>query len=81
MLAAMMALVLLVFAFGAYAAEPTAAPEQYGILTPKPPAEPRITGPAVFGVRPGSPVLFTVTATGEGPMTFSLSGHAGGPSD
>jgi alpha-galactosidase len=65
--ASMIALVLL-FAAIATAAEP---PEQYGILTPKPPAEPRITGPMVFGVRPGSPFLFTVTATGEGPITFA----------
>ena len=41
------------------------------ILTPKPPATPRITGPKVFGVRPGNPFLFKVTATGDRPMTFS----------
>lgn len=41
------------------------------ILTPKPPASPRITGPKVFGVRPGNPFLFKVTATGEKPITFS----------
>lgn len=44
------------------------------ILTPKPGAEPRITGPKVFGVRPGNPFLFTVTATGRRPMMFSASG-------
>jgi len=41
------------------------------ILTPKPPATPRITGPKVFGARPGNPFLFTVTAIGDKPMTFS----------
>ena len=41
------------------------------ILTPKPPATPRITGPKVFGVRPGNPFLFKVTATGERSVTFS----------
>ncbi|MGI8924398.1 MAG: putative Ig domain-containing protein [Fimbriimonadales bacterium] len=41
------------------------------IRTPKPGLEPRITGPTVFGVRPGRPVLFTVTATGEKPMSFA----------
>ena len=41
------------------------------VLTPPPPAAPRITGPRVFGVRPGHPVLFTVTATGDGPITFA----------
>ena len=42
------------------------------ILTPKPGPEPRITGPVVFGVRPGNPFLFTVTATGARPMTFEV---------
>lgn len=49
------------------------ASESY-ILTPKPSDEPRITGPKIFGVRPGSPFQFLVTATGERPMTFSASG-------
>ncbi|MCI0498497.1 MAG: NPCBM/NEW2 domain-containing protein [Planctomycetales bacterium] len=48
-------------------------PKPY-ILTPKPGPEPRITGPAVFGARPGNPFLFTVTATGERPMTFEARG-------
>jgi len=48
------------------------ATEPY-ILTPAPPAEPRITGAKVFGVRPGSPFQFLVTATGDRPMTFSAS--------
>ena len=42
------------------------------ILTPKPGPTPRITGAKVFGVRPGRPVLYTITATGERPMTFSV---------
>ncbi|HUO09946.1 MAG TPA: putative Ig domain-containing protein [Phycisphaerae bacterium] len=41
------------------------------ILTPPAPAEPRINGARVFGVRPGHPVLFTIPATGDRPMTFS----------
>jgi alpha-galactosidase len=44
------------------------------ILTPKPPATPRINGAKVFGVRPGHPFLFTVAATGDRPMTFSADG-------
>lgn len=40
-------------------------------VTPKGPETPRITGGRVFGVRPGSPFLFTVTASGKKPMTFS----------
>jgi len=46
------------------------ATEPY-ILTPAPKAEPKITGAKVFGVRPGSPFQFLVTATGDRPMTFS----------
>lgn len=48
-------------------------PEPY-ILTPKPGPKPRITGPKVFGVRPGNPFLFTVTATGRRPMKFEIKG-------
>jgi alpha-galactosidase len=48
------------------------------ILTPPAPATPRINGPNVFGVRPGSPILFTIPATGDRPMTFSVeTSHAG----
>jgi alpha-galactosidase len=52
-------------------------PEPY-ILTPKPGPEPKITGPKIFGVRPGSPVLFTATATGDRPMEFSAQGLPAG---
>jgi alpha-galactosidase len=41
------------------------------ILTPTPPKAPRITGARVFGVRPGSPFLFTIPATGDRPMHFA----------
>jgi alpha-galactosidase len=44
------------------------------ILTPPAPAKPRINGPNVFGVRPGSPFLYTIPATGERPMKFSAKG-------
>jgi len=43
------------------------------ILTPKPGPAPRINGPKVFGVRPGHPVVFTIPATGDRPMTFSAT--------
>ena len=43
------------------------------ILTPKPLSTPKITGAKVFGVRPGSPFQFMVTATGDRPMTFSAT--------
>lgn len=44
------------------------------ILTPKPPRTPRINGARIFGVRPGSPFLFTIPATGDRPMTFAARG-------
>ena len=48
------------------------------ILTPKPAKTPRINGAKVFGVRPGSPVLYTIAATGARPMTFSADGLPSG---
>jgi alpha-galactosidase len=43
-------------------------------LTPPPPATPRINGPSVFGARPGSPVLYSIPATGDRPMSFAADG-------
>jgi alpha-galactosidase len=45
--------------------------EEAVILTPKPAATPRINGAKVFGVRPGSPFMFTITATGNRPIKFT----------
>ncbi len=42
------------------------------ILTPKPGDSPRITGPKVFGARPGRPILFRLTSTGKKPITYSI---------
>lgn len=47
--------------------------EKY-ILTPKPLAVPKITGPKVFGLRPNSPIVFSFTAVGEKPIQFSAQG-------
>jgi len=44
------------------------------ILTPQPSATPRINGASVFGARPGSPFLYTIPATGDRPMSFSVEG-------
>src|ERR1041385_1650986 len=44
------------------------------IRTPTAPATPRINGPAIFGVRPGSPFLYRIPATGNRPMEFSVTG-------
>ncbi len=48
--------------------------EEAVILTPPAPREPRINGAKIFGVRPSSPILYTVAATGDRPMTFSAEG-------
>jgi len=45
--------------------------EEAVVLTPKPGPTPRINGARVFGVRPRSPFLFTIAATGDRPMTFA----------
>src|SRR3989339_286849 len=42
------------------------------ILTPSSKPEPRINGAKVFGVRPGHPILYTIAATGNRPMKFSV---------
>ncbi len=47
------------------------SPEAPYILTPDPGPLPRINSPRVFGVRPGSPVVYTMAATGQRPMGFS----------
>ena len=41
------------------------------ILTPPEPATPRINGPKVFGVRPGSPFLYTIPVSGQRPVAYS----------
>ncbi len=48
------------------------------ILTPPSPKTPLIHGPKIFGVRPGSPFLYTIPATGDRPMTFSADGLPAG---
>ncbi len=40
------------------------------VISPPPPATPRINGARVFGVRPGSPLLYTIAASGLRPMQF-----------
>lgn len=50
----------------------TAGNEPEIILTPKAGPEPKINGAKVFGVRPGSPFLFTIPATGERPMKYEV---------
>ena len=48
------------------------------ILTPPPPKAPRINGPEVYGVRPGSPFLFRIPCTGVRPISFRAEGLPAG---
>jgi alpha-galactosidase len=58
-----------------HADEPTpTSPGNVVTLTPAPPSTPQIHGPGIFGVRLGSPFLYTIPATGDRPMTFSADG-------
>jgi hypothetical protein len=52
-------------------AAPGPAAENRVILTPPAPSKPRINGPKAYSVRPGSPFLCRIPATGERPMKFS----------
>ncbi len=47
------------------------AREKEVILTPKPGPKPKINGPTVYGLRPGSPLMYKVPATGQRPIVFS----------
>ncbi len=42
------------------------------ILTPVSPETPRVNGADVFGVRPGSPFLYKIPATGKKPLEYSV---------
>ena len=42
------------------------------ILTPLPASAPKINGAKVFGVRPNSPFLFKIPATGKKPLQYSV---------
>lgn len=44
--------------------------DQY-ILTPPPPAKPRITGPKIYGARPNAPFIYRIPCTGKRPIVFS----------
>jgi len=44
--------------------------EEPVILTPPAPRAPRLNGPEVYGVRPGSPFLYRIPCTGERPLLF-----------
>lgn len=47
--------------------------EEAVILTPKPSPRPRINGPKIFGVRPGSPFQYKIPATGDKPLRYAVA--------
>ena len=55
------------------AMKPVAVVEEPVLLTPPASLEPRINGPKVYGVRPGSPFLYRIPCTGERPVNFSAT--------
>jgi alpha-galactosidase len=50
-----------------------AVPDPY-ILTPPPPATPRINGPLVYGAGAGRPFLYRIPVTGERPFSIIVEG-------
>ncbi|MGH7950529.1 MAG: putative Ig domain-containing protein [Limisphaerales bacterium] len=48
--------------------------EEAVLLTPPAPNQPRINGPEVYGVRPGSPFLYRIPCTGKRPISFHAKG-------
>ena len=52
--------------------------ERVELRTPSTPPIPRINSPSIFGVRPNSPFLYRIPATGERPMEFSVEGLPAG---
>ena len=49
-------------------------PNERYILTPKESPKPQINSAKVYGVRPGSPFLYTIAATGARPLEFEALG-------
>jgi len=62
----------------ARAQEPAGPDLKPFIITPAAQALPRFNGGSVFGVRPGSPIQYTVAVAGQRPMTLSAEGLPGG---
>ena len=62
----------LVYPEGHFAANDARQSRQLGILTPPVRPEPRINGPAVFGVRPDHPLAYHIPVTGEAPLDVQV---------
>jgi alpha-galactosidase len=68
----LLALTLFGAASPARAQQQDADPTAPQILTPPPPRTAAIHGPKLFGVRPDSPFLYKIPATGDRPMRFYI---------
>jgi alpha-galactosidase len=73
--------ILGVLACAVLVSSPCAAAESYDaritekqILTPAPPAAPRINGPVVCGARPGKQFIYRIPTQGERPIRFEVQG-------
>ncbi|HMI02020.1 MAG TPA: putative Ig domain-containing protein [Pedobacter sp.] len=51
---------------------------EYVILTPKPRKQPQINSAGVYGVRPGSEIIYRIAATGAQPIKYIVSGLPAG---
>lgn len=58
--------------------EPPREPAAAGIRTPPAAPTPRITGPRIYGARPGHPFFYRIPATGRRPLRFSAAGLPAG---
>jgi alpha-galactosidase len=72
----LLASLLVVGAFGAESTDPVydARIHDREILTPPVAQVPKHAGASIFGVRPGKPIRFRASATGEKPLEFSAIG-------
>jgi hypothetical protein len=70
--------VLLSVAATAFAAPAFAAQTDLTISTAAAPATPRILGATLVGAIPGSPFLYTISATGQSPLKFAATGLPSG---
>ena len=69
----MVIFVMMIFLPSAWQSMAQTSTADYPILTPPAPAAPRINGPIIYGVRPGSPFLYRIPCTGERPIVFGTS--------
>ena len=71
-LSATAGMLLVAVTFAADAAEVyDARVDEFEILTPKPPQQPRINGPVVYGARADKPFIYRIPTTGKRPIAFT----------